>query len=268
MSRPVLHVDVAGAGSTGLVLLHPNPLDSSSWLFQVGYFSTWFRTLAIDLPGYGHSSPLRGPISMTELADLLWTAVDEHGVDRTIVAGVSIGASLALHMAAQQPERTVATIISGYGYGPDKPWAARRIEGYRRDGLSYRNEHLRDGFSPAFRASVMGRFVEDSAIARAGLVDLPSVIELFRAHGAPDPEALFETSCPTLLIMGSQDYAYQRATALHQRIEASELAVIEGAGHACNIEQPALWNELALDFLRRRTDVFGPDRASGPAGSS
>lgn len=252
MSRPALHVDVAGAGSTGLVLLHPNPLDSSSWLFQVAHFSAWYRTLAIDLPGYGHSAPLSGPITMAELAEQLWATVDAQGVDRTVIAGVSIGASLALHMTAQQPRRTSATIISGIGYGPDKAWAKRRIEGYRRDGLAYRAEHMREGFSPEFRNTTMGRFIEHSASARAHLIDVPSVIELFKAHGEPDPESLFETRRPTLLIMGSQDDAFEHTAALNARIAGSKLAVIEGAGRACNIEQPRQWNDLALEFLRRR----------------
>lgn len=250
-----LHVDLAGVGSTGMVLLPPNPLDSSSWLFQTAHFSSWLRTVAVDLPGYGHSTPLRGPVTMTDLADAAWAAVTRAGVDRAVIAGVSIGAALTLHMLQRQPERAIAGIISGYGYGPDKPFAARRIAGYQAGGLEYRREHMRDGFSTSFRDTETGRFMERLAQDRAHLVDVPSIVHLFGAHGEPDADELFRTPCPTLLIVGSEDYAFERSGALHDRIKGSERVVIEGAGHACNIEQPKRWNEAALEFLRRRTSI-------------
>lgn len=251
-----LHVSVAGTGETGMLLLHPNPLDGSSWLYQTAHFSNWFRTLSVDLPGYGHSPRLRGPITMERLAAAVWQAADARSVDRAIVAGVSIGAALALHMVRQQPHRAAAVIISGYGYGPDKPFARRRIEGYTEGGLEYRLEHMRAGFSATFRASKHGRYFEAMAQDRARLVDVPSIIRLFEAHGEPDPDELFATPCPTLLIMGSDDYAFERSAALHERMPGSELVVIEGAGHACHIERPWRWDAAALEFLRRRTPVL------------
>jgi pimeloyl-ACP methyl ester carboxylesterase len=248
-----LHVDLAGSGSSGLVLLPPNPLDSSSWLFQIAHFSAWFRTVAVDLPGYGHSPRLRGPLTMTDLADAAWAAVTRAGVDRAVIAGVSIGASLTLHMLRRQPDRAIAGLISGYGYGPDKPFAARRIAGYQEGGLEYRREHMRDGFSASYRSSEPGRFMARVAEDRASLVDVQSIVHLFGAHGEPDPDELFEAPCPVLLIVGSEDYAFERSGALHDRIVGSERVVIEGAGHACNIEQPERWNEAAIEFLQRRT---------------
>lgn len=76
-----------------MVFLPPNPLDSSSWLFQVAHFSSWFRTLSVDLPGYGHSARAAGPLTMPDLADAVWDAVTAQGVGRAVLAGVSIGAA-------------------------------------------------------------------------------------------------------------------------------------------------------------------------------
>ena len=81
-------------------------------------------------------------------------------------------------------------------------------------------------------------------------------MRLFEAHGQPDDATLFEVPVPTLLIIGSEDYAYGRSEALHERLSDSERVVIDGAGHACNIEQPARWNAAATEFLRRRTSAF------------
>jgi 3-oxoadipate enol-lactonase len=250
------HVAVAGIGTTGFVMLPPNPLDGSSWLYQAAHFSTWFRTLAVDLPGYGHSPRLAGPVTMPELAAAAWAAVDGADVERAILAGVSIGSGLALHMARLRPDRTEALILSGCSYSPTKPFARRRIDCYTSEGIGYRPAHLRDGHAPAFRESAIGRYLDRVATDRAHLVDVESMVRLYEAHGAPDPDDLFDVSRPTLIVTGELDYAHPGALALHERIRGSELVVLDGAGHACNVEQPERWDDAALGFLRRRTEVF------------
>lgn len=253
---PALYASQAGVGTTGMVFLPPNPLDGSAWAFQVAHFSTWFRTLAVDLPGYGHSPRLRSPVTMAGLADAVWDAATAAGIDRAIVAGVSIGSALALHMRRLDPDRTIAIIMSGYGYSPEKDFAQRRIRGYRRGGLGYRRDHLREGFSPHFGTTALGSYLEGIAEDRAGLVDVASIVRLFEAHGQPDPEGLLDVHCPALILAGSADYAIERARALHERITGSELSVIEEAGHACNLERPWDWDARALEFIRRRTTVL------------
>ena len=59
-----------------MVFVHPNPMDRSSWLYQVARFSTWFRCIAVDLPGYGRS-PTAGPgLTIADVAEGVWECVD------------------------------------------------------------------------------------------------------------------------------------------------------------------------------------------------
>ncbi len=225
------------------------------WSSQVAHLSRWFRTHVPDLPGYGHSDPLSGPVTMPRLADALWRAVDGAGGRRVVIAGVSMGAALAFHMARLHPDRALALIVSGIGLTPDKAFVARRIEGYRRDGMAYRSVHLRDGHAPGFLETPSGRFAAEVAHARGSLVDIASVIRLFEAYGAPDPDGLYAPPCPVLIISGSADYVHPRSRMLHEHIPGSELVVLDGAGHACNVEQPLAWDEAALAFLRRRVGI-------------
>jgi pimeloyl-ACP methyl ester carboxylesterase len=248
-----IHVETSGpVRGLGLVLLHANPLDGSMWWNQVAHLSAWFRTYVPDLPGYGDSDPLTGPITMPQLADAVWRAVDAAGAGHVVIGGVSIGGGLAFHMARRQPSRSLALVVSGVGFGPSKPFATRRIAGYRRDGRAYREVHLRDGHGPGFLESPAGRFAAEVAHAREGRMDVPSVVRLFEAHGAPDPDDLHSPACPVLIISGSADYVHPRSLALHEHIAGSELVVLDGAGHACNVEQPLAWDTALLDFVRRR----------------
>ncbi len=59
---------------------------------------------------------------------------------------------------------------------------------------------------------------------------------------------------PTLLVFGADDPLTPPGIgrAMQARIEGSELAVIEAAGHLVNIERPEAFNRVVLDFLRRR----------------
>ena len=59
-------------------------------------------------------------------------------------------------------------------------------------------------------------------------------------------------ACPTLILTGSEDNTHQRALALQGHIPNAELKVLPGAGHACMLEQPWLFDRFMLEFLRRR----------------
>lgn len=247
-----LHAETMGTGRIGLLLLHPNPADSTYWMFQTAHLSRFFTTIAVDLPGYGHSPRLEGPITMEELAASAWGVVDRLSIDQAVVAGVSIGAALCMRIARQQPERCRALILSGYGYRAQKTFASRRLAGYREGGLRYRARHLRDGYSDAFRQSEIGRLLLRLADDRVGMCDVPSIMRLFESHGQPDPPSLFALEQPTLIVAGTADYAYESVAGLHERIPGSELMTLPGAGHACNQERPWEWNTCVLDFLRDR----------------
>jgi pimeloyl-ACP methyl ester carboxylesterase len=239
-------------GGPGLILIPPNPLDGTAWALQSAHFSAWFRTVVIDLPGYGHSPRLRQSTTMEELAESIWEVAATLGLDSAVVGGVSIGSALALHLARLVPTRIRAVVLSGASYSPDKSFAGRRIAGYRERGLGYRRQHLRDGHSAAFRRTRLGRYFALVASDRDHLVDPESIVRLFEAYQAPDPEDLYRPACPTLIIAGSRDYALSRARDLHAQIPGSEFSIIRGAGHACNLEQAEQWDAIALDFIARR----------------
>lgn len=247
-----LHRVTVGETGPSMVFLHPNPLDWSCWLYQMTHFSSRYRTIAVDLPGYGWSPAALDGLTMTDVADACWEAIDELSGEPAVLVGCSLGSWVAMHMAHQRPDAVSAVVLSGVGYSPGKEFAPKRISGYEEHGIAYRRTHAYEVVSESFGTSARGRYLIESILERDNTVDIFTVIEMFRALGEPDP-AWFWTALkpPCLIITGELDNAHQRALALADHIPGVEIVTLADAGHTCCMEQPWDFDDALADFLRR-----------------
>ena len=81
-----LYYERMGRKGPVIAFVHPNPMDQSCWIFQMAQMSTWFRCIAIDVPGYGRSPKCRKGVSMNDIAQACWEAIDEIARGPPIVA--------------------------------------------------------------------------------------------------------------------------------------------------------------------------------------
>jgi pimeloyl-ACP methyl ester carboxylesterase len=235
-----------------MVFVHPNPLDHTCWLYQMAHLQTWFRCIGIDLPGYGRSPTASAGLTMPDVAQACWEALDEVTDEPAVLVGLSVGSNVVLHMHAQQPERSLAMIHTGCSYQPVKEFAVRRQAQYTELGIAFRREHAFGDFSPAFRETDLARYFVELVVERNQWADAPTIAAMFGALSEPDPDWLHAgVRCPMLIITGSEDNSHQAAFALRQRVPGCELVTLEGAGHACNMEQPWAWDHEALSFLAK-----------------
>ena len=249
-----LYWEQLGKEGPPVAFLHPNPLDHTGWLYQMAHLSTWFRTVGIDLPGYGKSPVAQRGLTAGDVAAACWQAVDQVTHDPAIVVGLSVGACIVQYMAQQQPKRTLALVLSGTRYRrPAYGSAGRRIERYRNEGIAHRHEHTLDDFSAEFRASDLGQYFANVFTERDERIDLDTILTVQGLPSDPEPDWLFEgIRAPTLIICGSEDANVESARELTEHIQDSEVVIMPGAGHACNMERPWEWDAHFLDFLARR----------------
>ena len=244
-------------GKTGrpVVFVHPNPMDHSCWLYQMDHFSTWYRCISVDLPGYGKSATAQPGLTIADLGAGCWEALDQVAPgEPAILVGESVGWHVVMHMANQQPARTSAIIMSGCAYHPEPRPVPDNIPAFIKHGMAARGPKIVGLYSPAFRDTPLASYFTRSFVERNRFGDAQSIIEVLRALGPHprDPEWLFEgAKAPALIITGSEDGSHQGAFALQQRIPGCDLVTIEGAGHACNLEQPWEWDAHALRFLAK-----------------
>lgn len=246
-----------------MVVLHPLPHDLTCWLFQTAHFSSWFRTIAIDLPGHGKSPAALSGVTMPEIAEACWHAVDQAAPGEPIVlVGLSVGSGVAKHMVNLRPRSVLALVLTGAGFcalpgAPERPGpkgiAPRHVDSYRSSGTMYRRAHLARNFSEAFRETPLCAYIVDLVLARDRTRDTDGIVQVMLAHEAPDPEWLHPgIRVPTLVLTGSEDRSVSEQLELHRRIAGSEFHLIEGAGHCCNIERPWEYDRRVREFLARQ----------------
>lgn len=246
-----------------MILIHSLPNDHSVWLYQIAHFATWFRVVAVDLPGLGRSPRAQPGLTMADLADACWEALDEITPDPAVVVGLSIGAGIAKHMAVLRPDRVSALVLTGAGYHEkDGKLVAKGIlrhePGYTERGIAYRRIQLEGNFSEPFRASPLGRYFIDLFAERNDTADPQSILALLRAHDPADADDLHpRIAAPTLIVTGGADRSRVSQEALQRHVRDAELVVIDGAGHCCNMEQPWAYDAAVLRFLGRIGIVDG-----------
>ena len=248
-----LYYERMGRSGPVMAFVHPNPMDQSCWMFQMAHMSTWYRCIAIDIPGYGRSPKATSGLTMDDMAQALWEAIDEVAAgEAAILVGCSVGSAILPYMHYQQAKRTAALILSGTGYNPGREFTGRRIAAYREQGIGYRWGYTFEDLSPAFRATPLAQFFADLFAERNPHADVQTIIHQFEALAKAEPEDLHaRIACPAIILTGSEDGSHPRAAALKARIPGCEMKILYGAGHACYIEQPWLFDHYMIEFLKQ-----------------
>jgi pimeloyl-ACP methyl ester carboxylesterase len=118
-------VMIAGAGEP-VLLLHGLGATKGSFLPTVAALAGSFRTIAVDLPGFGDSykpigAPYHAPFFARAVAELM-TAL---GIERAHVVGNSMGGRIALELGLRFPERVgrLALLAPSLAWKRERPWA-------------------------------------------------------------------------------------------------------------------------------------------------
>jgi pimeloyl-ACP methyl ester carboxylesterase len=96
--------DEVGRGDC-VVLIHGHPFDRTLWEPQVATLRDDFHVLAPDLRGFGESPVTPGSVTMREYAADIEGLLDELGIMRAAIVGLSMGGLVTMELAVSQPER-------------------------------------------------------------------------------------------------------------------------------------------------------------------
>jgi pimeloyl-ACP methyl ester carboxylesterase len=241
-----LWYDEAGEGRA-VLLLHGGLGDSGLWEPVVPFLAEHFRTIRTDLRFYGHSTGPAAPWS--QVGDVVGV-LDELGIERAALVGLSLGGTIAFDVALAHPERlwAVAGVAPGLG---------------GHDGDAYTDEHQAryDAAEDKLEAmmeidlEVWAPLGADDRIrqlwrATPDANPLPEGVEPLLPPGAPAKERLGELALPTLVVTAKHDPpGFQEIGPLVARASPEARHVELDSDHYLTLREPELLARVLLDFL-------------------
>ncbi len=240
-----LHYEVHGEGPV-LLLSHGYSATAEMWRGQVAALSAGHRLVLWDMRGHGQSDSPDDPALYSEAATVADMAaiLDAVGAKTAIVGGLSLGGYMSLAFHARHPGRVRALLIidTGPGFKKDEArtaWNSRAEETARRfetEGLAA----LSSG--SAERRLGTHRGAKGLAGAARGMLAQRDDTVI---------QSLPGVRVPSLVVVGSEDKPFLAASDyMAAKIPGARKVVIEGAGHAANIDRPEAFNAALLAFLR------------------
>jgi len=240
--------------SPPLVMLHPMGIPAFVWRELIASLSAVYRCYAIDTIGDINKSvladPERHPYHGSDYSDWLCDVVDALELERTHVLGWSMGGFIALHFAADYPERV------------------RRLALLAPMGLPSWSETMRVLFRLMSAATFPSALRVDRLITWA-IGDSPAAHDQLRGWmrklidsgsqprlGNPLPLSrakLQAIDAPTVVLLGDADGPLGGATSAAERarryLRDVRIEILPNATHALPIEHPIHVAEALFEFL-------------------
>ena len=249
--------EIRGAGEP-LALVHGLAYDRAGWGRLPDLLADRFRVVLIDNRGVGESDAPAGPYAIAQMAADVVSVLDDAGIARTNLFGVSLGGYIAQELALTYPERVEKLILaSAAPGGPNAvPMPQATQDVFARYPTMEREAGLR-------------MFVENS-LGERGVRELPELVEeifRYRLGHAPTVDAwraqatagaTYESydrvgaiEAPTLVIAGGADVVVdpRNAELLGELIPNARLEIVPDRGHLLVWEDSERVAELVTEFL-------------------
>ncbi|MEO7802933.1 MAG: alpha/beta hydrolase [Actinomycetota bacterium] len=236
-----------------LVLLIGLGVAASAWgplpmvLSQGGY-----KVVAIDNRDAGMSSSAPGPYGIPDMAVDVVAVLDDAGIKRTDLLGLSMGGEIAQQFAIDNPDRVnrlmlVSTLPGGDGRVVAKPDYLERLFAAKDTAASIAIQTA-PGFAeehPGLIESLAERWQEENTDPSRFARQWDAIVNF------DDWDSLSSITCPTLILHGGLDEFVPLGNAhnLASRIPDSKVVVIEGVGHLIGLERPFEFVEAITSFF-------------------
>jgi pimeloyl-ACP methyl ester carboxylesterase len=252
-----LHYERQGAGPP-LLLLAGMASDGASWTPLRDGLAARFALIVPDNRCAGRTRPIPCTTGRREMGEDIVALLDRLGLDRVHVIGHSMGAMLALDLAAGHPGR-VASVVAMSTAGRAGPQALSLFADlallYGASGVpaeAWFRLLFHFLFTPAFFADREAVLAASRAAAAYAAVQPP---EAFRAQVAAlgdfaDPVDPARIACPLLAVSGAWDVLCP-PEAVRERFAGHEIAIIPDAAHSVHWERPAAVLAAILAFHDR-----------------
>jgi len=241
-----LFVDDGGAPGRPVLFVHALGGSSRQWRAQLAHLRRRRRAVALDFRGHGDSEPAPSAdaYSIDSYRDDVAAVADALDLDHFVLAGHSLGATVALEYAAQHPERVAGLLLV------DPNGDQTQIPpGEPETFLEALTEDPHREMEWYFKQILVGSETEvaDQVLADLRLTDpaafRPSLESSFRTSPLP---ALGSYPGPRLSVVSDMnDLPYS----LHNLVPELPWMLLPGTSHWLMMDRPSDFNEAVDEFL-------------------
>lgn len=267
--RTIAYVD---EGSSDEVIIFVHGLGSylPAWKKNIEGLKNDFRTIAIDLPGYGKSSKELHPGTPEFYADVITQFMDKLGIEKANISGHSMGGQAAIAMALKYPERVKQLILvapSGIEEFTEgqKEWF-REVMTVQGVKLTPVNQLRANVYANFYNMPEDAEFMITDRIAFRDAEQFENYcyIVVQSVNGMVDQPVehlLDRITQPTLIVFGENDnlipnpflnpgFTREIGEKGKKLIPNSELVMIPKCGHFLQFEKPEVFNKAVREFLK------------------
>lgn len=249
--------EIRGDGAP-LVLVHGLAYDRHGWGRLPELLARRFRVVLVDNRGVGESDAPPGPYTVAEMAADVVAVLDDAGLERTNLLGVSLGGYIAQEAALAYPERIDRLVLCSAAPGGPSAYPMPQAG--------------QDAFArfPTLEREAGLRLMVENSLGERGVRELPELVEeiyAYRLEHAPSVEAWLAQAAagagyvdddrvagiaaPTLVVAGGADVVVdpRNAELLAKLIPDARVEIVPDRGHLLVWEDAGRVAKLVTEFL-------------------
>ncbi len=212
-----------------------------------------FRVVRYDTRGHGASPVPPGPYDLDDLGADFLALLDDLGVAKAHLVGLSLGGMTGMWLGVHAPDRIASLVLccTSAKLGPPDMWADRARTVRAEGTASVAGAGVGRWLTPAYRE----RHPDRAAFLRSMISEVPAE-GYASCCGAIERMDLLDVlpkiAAPTLVIAGAGDPATspdEHCRPIADGIPGARLEVVADAAHLGNYEQPEEFTRLILGHL-------------------
>jgi non-heme chloroperoxidase len=252
------YVEQGDPAGVPVVLLHGGTDSWRSFEPVLPYLPGSIRAFAVTQRGHGDASRPAAGYHPRDFAADVAAFLDSHDLEAAVIAGHSMGSTVALRFALDYPERTRGLVPMGtFVRYRTNPVIVKFVE----DVVSGLEDPIERSVAQEFQESTLAGPISASFldVAISESLKVPARVWQDMFAGLLDDEhvvRLGSIAAPTLLVWGDQDAFVPESDqeTLLATIPGSHLEVYRGIGHAVHWEEPARFAADLATFVDRLAD--------------
>jgi 3-oxoadipate enol-lactonase len=230
-------------------------LNRTMWKPQEEALSRQYRIVTMDLRGHGESDAPLWRFALERYADDVAELMDHLSIQRAVLVGLSMGGYISFAFYRKYAQRVRGLALADTRAQADSEEARTARFDLAQTAFRKGPGAVADVMMPKLLRPTSLKTRSDLVTQLRRTIETTEVsgiiVDLIAMADRPDSFPLLpQITCPVLVIVGDEDQTTPPADArlIAQNISGARLAVIAGAGHLSNLEQPDQFNKYVGEF--------------------